>query len=73
MPCVDRPRNEIVPALGLSQSRDQVQQRGLAGTVRPDQADQLAFADRESHVAHGRQPAEITDAFPFRQVAVCWM
>src|SRR5207342_569031 len=37
---------------------DQVEQRRLAGAVRPHDADQLAFVQREADVADGAHPAE---------------
>ena len=37
---------------------DQIEQRGLAGAVRPDQAEDLAAVHRERNAVHGEQPGE---------------
>src|SRR5215831_3586128 len=45
----------------MQQSRDRLQRRGLAGSVRPDQGDELAFADGERHALERRHLAVATD------------
>ena len=46
------------PGVGPQDLGDQAQQRGLAGAVRADQADDLIAAQREAHVVDGREAAE---------------
>ena len=43
----------------IQKAGDDVEGRGLAGAVRPDQADDLALADREIHVRERNEPAEV--------------
>src|SRR5262249_23907184 len=45
----------------MLQSRDRLQGRGLAGSVRPDQGYELAFADGERHALERRHLAVATD------------
>ena len=47
---------------------NRVEERGLAGAVRPDQTDDLAFVHRQRHVVDRHQPAEPhRDAIGFQQ------
>ncbi|MHC2257644.1 hypothetical protein ACVILK_007336 [Bradyrhizobium embrapense] len=53
---------------GRQHARDQVEQRRLAGTVRADQADDLAAPDRDRDVAVGDEAAEaLPDAASLQQ------
>ena len=45
-------------AVGGDEAADQVEQRGLAGAVRTDDADDLALGDGERHVVDGADAAE---------------
>src|SRR5207253_1758393 len=45
-------------AVRLVQASDQVEQGGLPGAVRPDDADDLAGLDGDVELADGRQPTE---------------
>ena len=51
------PCRRISPARQRDEAHDRVQRRRLAGAVGPDQADDLAAAERQAEVAHGGQPA----------------
>ena len=54
-----------------SQPRDHVEERRLAGTVRADDADDLAALDRERHVRDGDQAADaLGDRADLKQHAV---
>jgi hypothetical protein len=44
--------------VGAQGAGDEIEQRGLARAVRPHDADQLAFRQREADVADGAHPAE---------------
>ena len=44
--------------LGVVETADEVEHRGLAGTVGADDAEHLAGADAEGHVANGLDPTE---------------
>src|SRR5581483_3703112 len=61
---VHRQRRDIetveldAPAVGRNQSSDDVEDRGLAGAVRPEQADRLAAADVEACALDHLAPAE---------------
>ena len=64
-PLVDRhvgdvraPCSSTRPGVGRVEAGDQVEQRRLAGAVRPDDADDLVLADRHAHVAVGLDAAE---------------
>src|SRR4051812_38915769 len=46
------------PAIGAQQSRDDLDQRGLAGSVRPDQADEIALRHGKGHAADGLHAAK---------------
>src|SRR5262249_33808794 len=46
------------PRVGLVEARDQVEERRLAGAVRPDQPDDLPGLDIERHVIDGDDAAE---------------
>ena len=63
-------------AVGREQAGDQIEQRGLAGAVRPDQGVDFAGADLQARIGHGANAAEgLRDAAhlehgavePFRQ------
>src|SRR5438094_8634165 len=45
-------------ARGRESARDQIERRGLAGAVRADHAEDLAFADFEVELVHGGEAAE---------------
>src|SRR5262245_52370346 len=45
-------------AVGAVVAGDHVEERGLAGAVRPDDPEQIARRDREAHVRHGGETAE---------------
>ena len=47
-----------VPASGLVEPGDEIEQRGLARAVRADDADQFAFVDRERQCVDGGDAAE---------------
>src|SRR5262245_64501618 len=50
--------------VGREHAGDQIEQRGLAGSVRPDHRENLALADLEAHAVDGGEPAEaLTDFF----------
>jgi hypothetical protein len=60
-----RPQAENVTPLerdgapvGLPKAGDRVEERGFAGAIRADEADDFAFVDVAAHAVHGRQPAE---------------
>src|SRR6058998_882623 len=54
-----------------SQPRDHVEERRLPGTVRPDDADDLAGRDHERHVRDGDEAAEaLGDGADLKQHAV---
>src|SRR6266404_4890325 len=56
-------------SLVAQESRDAVDQRGLARAVGPDQAEALAGGDLEAHVRQGREAAEVLrDAAYFEEV-----
>ena len=55
-PC--SPRKSIVPSRRLADAGDDVEERGLAGAVGADQADDRALRDVEVDDAHGDQAAE---------------
>ena len=63
-PGVGRQRRDVVPvdrhatAGGWHEPADEVEDGGLAGAVRADDADDLALADVERHAAHGLHAAE---------------
>ena len=46
----DAPPSRTVPPFGRSVPEQAVEQRGLARAVRPDQPDELAFADGQAHL-----------------------
>src|SRR5215831_1278869 len=52
---------EHAPAVGAEVTRDAVEQRGLAGTVRADQAHQLAGLHLEVDLVHRRHAQEALD------------
>src|SRR5262249_40870914 len=45
------------PGIRLDDAADQIDDRGLSGAVRTDQAQDLVFRDREAEIADGAQPA----------------
>jgi hypothetical protein len=45
-------------AIGFLDAVDQIEHRGLARAVGPDQTENLPFAHGEAQVAHGAQPAK---------------
>ena len=51
-PASERPSNRMSPGIGAVDAADAVEQRGLAGAVRPDQAADLAAPDIEGHAVH---------------------
>ena len=53
-----RPSNRIVPECGIVEAGDAVEQRGLAGAVRPDQAADRAAGDVEADVLQRGHAAE---------------
>ena len=52
------PANVIEPVVGGEDARDHVEQRRLAGAVRPDDAADLALGDVERHLVDGDEAAE---------------
>ena len=52
------PKTEIVARVGLVEAREDLDQRGLAGAVVADQAEHLALAQVQAHVAQRRDRAE---------------
>jgi hypothetical protein len=63
MPSAVIREQDLAPGRGM-QAGHGVEKRGLAGAVRPDQAEDLAVLDGQVDVAKGLQTAE-----PFRQSA----
>ena len=53
IPPSDLPANVIVPAAGVNDPGNGGNQRGLAGAVRADDADDLALVDLQIDAAHG--------------------
>ena len=53
-----RPSSRMSPAIGLVDAGDQVEERRLAGAVRPDHADDLALVDVQVEVVDHLQAAE---------------
>ena len=58
MPVMARPSMRTSPAEGGELAEDAVEQRRLARAVRPDQAEDLAFAHVEGNAVHGADAAE---------------
>ena len=56
-PRSDSPGEPDLAAARLDQAHDRVQRRRLSRAVGADQADDLALADLDRHVAHGRDAA----------------
>ena len=54
----DWPSNSDLSGAGLVQPAEAIEQRGLAGAVRPDQAGDLAGHDVESDVIQSNHAAE---------------
>ena len=55
-----------LPGIRLEHAVDQIEQRRLAGAVRPDEAENFALFDGEAQIVHGLQPAEApADAVEF--------
>ena len=64
------PAKAIEPWLGHEHAGDHVEQRGLAGAVRPDDGEDLALGDREAHIVDREQAAEaLADALHLEQRA----
>ena len=51
-------RSDQIAGIRLDASGEDLQQRGLAGAVRSDQAEAVAFLNAEGHAAEQRRPAE---------------
>src|SRR5689334_14929827 len=54
-----------VPPVGFDESGDDVEQRGLAGSVRTYHADDLAVPHRQRDVLQSRDPAERLARLPY--------
>ena len=50
----------MVPLIGREQAGDQIEQRGLAGAVRPDQRVDFAGADLKARIGDGADAAEMS-------------
>ena len=61
---IGRALEEDAPGGGREVARDQVEQRRLAGAVRPDDGPPLARRDRQGHAVDGRQRAEAAGGAP---------
>jgi len=61
------PIKENLALIGLVNSGDDLDQRGLAGAVIPDQPDDLAGVDIHTHVVNCGQAAEALDNVPHRE------
>ena len=58
----------VITRLYRPDAGDEIEQRRLAGTVRPDQTDDLAAADRDRDIAVGDEAAEpLPDAAGFKE------
>ena len=53
-----------LPGVGVDEAEQHLDDGGLAGAVGPEQADDLAAADRQRHVVHGRAPRRTACAGP---------
>ena len=68
---ISRPLIGDLPASGLQRSGDEVEQRGLAGAVRPDQTQYLTLVHVEVDFGYRGQTAEVpSHPFTFKQVHV---
>ena len=59
-PDMSRPSSRTSPGARPQEAVEQVEQRGLARAVRPDDAEDLVPAQLEADILHGLQPAEGT-------------
>ena len=55
------PLQEDLPGVGSELAAEQVEERGLAGAVRPDEAEYLPFPKRQIEAVHRREAAEALD------------